>query len=72
MLGGRIAYGPDVMLLQKGDIFFGLVECCVGAGSEDIDAGFSLSVCVVYMCFERDSPVICDGMSLRVWWPGLQ
>ena len=44
---GICKYGPDVLFVHQGDVFFGLVECCVGECSEDIEAGFSLSVYVV-------------------------
>ena len=51
-------YGSDVMFVHQGNVFFGLAECYVVEWSGDIEAGFSLSVDVVCMCFEWHSPVV--------------
>ena len=42
-------------------MFFGLAERCVGECLEDIEAGISLSVDVVCICFERHCPVVCHS-----------
>ena len=46
---GVCKYGPDVLFVHQDDVFFGLAECYVGECSKDIEAGFCLSVYVVYM-----------------------
>ena len=43
MMVGVCAYGPDVLFLHQGNVFFGLMECC------DIEAGFCISVYVTYV-----------------------
>jgi len=48
---GVCEYRPDVLFVHQGDVFFGLAECCVSDGSEDIEAGFCHSVYVVCMIF---------------------
>ena len=58
-------YGPDVLFVHQGDVFFGLAECCVGECSEDIKAGFCLSVYFVYVSGESHVFVVrhseCGG-----------
>ena len=44
---GVCEYGPDVLFVHQRDVFFGLIECCVGECLEDIDGGFCLSVYVI-------------------------
>ena len=42
-------YGPDVLFVHKGTVFFGLKKYFVGGSSEEIEAGFRLSVCVIFV-----------------------
>ena len=62
---GVCEYGPDVLFVHQGNVFFGLAERCVGECSEDIEVSFSVSVYVVCMCLERHSIVVrlskCGG-----------
>ena len=44
---GVCEYRLDELFVNQGDVFFGLAECCVCDCSEDIEAGFCLSVHVV-------------------------
>ena len=50
---GVCEYGPDVLFVHQGNVFFGLAECCVGECLEDIETGFCLSVYVVVVWDER-------------------
>ena len=43
------------------NVFLELAECCVGEYSEDIDAGYSLNVYVVCICFERHASFVCHS-----------
>ena len=54
-------YGPDVLFVHQGDIFFGLAKCCVGECSEDTGAGFSLSGYVSSVWDERFAFVACHS-----------
>ena len=45
-------YGPGVLFVYQGDVFFGLAECCVGECSEDTKAGVCLSVYVLKVARE--------------------
>ena len=56
---GVCEYGPDVLFVHQGNVFFGLAERCVGECSEDIEVGFSVSVYVVCICLKRHSIVLC-------------
>ena len=58
---GVCKYGPDVLFVHQGDVFFGLAECCVGECSEDIEAGFCLSVYFVYVGGESHVFVVCHS-----------
>ena len=46
-------YGPDILFVHQGDVFLGLVECCVGEYSEDFEAGFRICVYVYGLLVER-------------------
>ena len=58
---GVCEYGPDVLFVHHGDVFFGLAECCVSECLEDIKAGFCLCVYVVCMWEESHFFVICHS-----------
>ena len=53
MLVGLMEYGPGVMFVHYGNVFFGLTKCCVGQCSENIEVGFCL-VIMLYMCWFND------------------
>ena len=58
---GICEYGPDVLFVHHGKVFFGLAECCVSECSEDIEASLSLSVYVVSMWVEQHGSVVCHS-----------
>ena len=37
-------FGPDVLFVFQGNVFFEVAKCCVGECSEDIKAGFRFNV----------------------------
>jgi len=51
---GVCEYQPDVLFVHQADVFFDLAECCVSECSEDIEAGFCLSVYVVCVRVESN------------------
>ena len=58
-------YGPDVLFVHQGDVFFGLAKRCIGECSEDIEAGFGLvfmfSVCrmtIIILSYGTPSGVV--------------
>ena len=58
---GVCEYGPDVLFKHQSNVWFGLAECCVSECTEDIDAGFSLSVYVVSAWNELHVLVVCHS-----------
>ena len=62
---GICEYGPDVLFGRLTNIFSGLADYCVGECSEDIEAGFSLSISVISVWDERHAFVmrhsVCGG-----------
>ena len=58
---GVCEYGLDVLFVHQGDVFFGLAEFCVGECSDEIGAGFCLSIYVVCVWGESHFFVICHS-----------
>ena len=48
-----LEYGPDVLFVHQGIIFFEIAKCCVVECSEDIKAGLCLSVYIICVLVKR-------------------